>query len=348
MLIVAYFLLGLVVPFGVPGRAEAADPFLSDKAVQFLGQDYAKSGIINSEVGVGSYALYILTRADVDVGAWLHGGISLEDAVIATVKDDLSNADKVYAKHLAQDLVAMKVLGQNGLADQLVQILKNRQGSKGFEDTGPLSIYSNVPAFDLLSSAGLMDQINVDQVKGYILGKQYVKAGDARYGSWGSSDNDQYYADFMATAEAVRVLYRLDPGKSDAQIQKAVNNGLAWMKDRQKADGSFVAGMDDPVIDTCEVIVTLKTLGRDPDAWQSSEGKSAVDYLMGKALNPDGSFGTSQNAMDATWVLWAGLALDGKIDLPPQAQSGLQAQPDAHTRPGPEIFKDDLAPGRSA
>lgn len=334
-----YFLISLLAPLVAPGRAEA-DPFPSDKAVQFLGQDYARNGVINSDVGVGSYALYVLTRAGVDVSTWFHDGVSLKDAVIATVKEDLSNADKVRTKCLAQDLMAMKALDQNGLADQLLQILRNKQGSSGFEDAGPLSIYSNMPSFDLLSRAGLMDQINVDQAKGYILGKQYVKAEDARYGSWGSSDNDQYYADFMATAEAVRVLYRLDPGKSDAQIQAAVNNGLAWMKNQQKADGSFVAGMDDPVIDTCEVIVTLKTLGRDPGAWQSGEGKSAVDYLMGKALNPDGSFGTSQNAMDATWVLWAGLALDGKIELPPQAQYGLQAQPDAQTRPGPEIFKD--------
>lgn len=338
LLVAACFLLSLLAPLVTPGRAEA-DPFPSDKAVQFLCQDYARNGVINSDVGVGSYALYVLTQAGVDVSAWLHDGVSLKDAVIATVKDDISNAEKVRAKCLAQDLVAMKALGQNGLAGQLLQILRNKQGSKGFEDTGPLSIYSNMPAFDLLSRAGLMNQINVDQAKGYILGKQYVKAKDARFGSWGSSDNDQYYADFMATAEAVRVLYRLDPGKSDAQIQEAVNNGLTWMKNQQKADGSFVAGMDDPVIDTCEVIVTLKTMGRDPGAWQSSEGKSAVDYIMGKALNPDGSFGTAQNAMDATWVLWACLALNGKIDLPPQAQSGLQ-EPDTQTRPGTEIFKD--------
>jgi hypothetical protein len=328
------FLTGLPAPFIAPGRADAAVPFLSDKAVQFLGQEYAKSGINNSEAGVGSYACYIITRAGVDVGAWRHDGVSLEDAVIAAVKNDISDADKVRSKHLAQDLASMKALGQNELAGQLVQILRKKQGSKGFEDIGPLSIYSNVPAFDLLSRAGLMDQFDTGLAKAYILGEQYIGAQDAHHGSWGSSDDGQYYADFMATAEAVRVLCRLDPGKGDAQIQEAVNNGLAWMKSRQKADGSFVAGMDDPVIDTCEVIVTVKTMGMDPGAWQSSEGKSAVDYIMSKALNPDGSFGTSQNAMDAAWVLWACLALDGKIDAPPQAQSVSQVQP------GPEIFKD--------
>ena len=340
LVVAVCFLTGLPAPFIAPCRADAADPFLSDKAVQFLGQEYAESGINNSEAGVGSYALYIMSRAGVDVGAWRHDGVSLEDAVIAAVKNDISNADKVHSKHLAQDLAAVKALGQNDLAGQLVQILKTRQGSNGFEDTGPLSIYSNVPAFDLLSRAGLMDQFDTGLAKAYILGEQYVGAQDAHHGSWGSSDNGQYYADFIATTEAVRVLCRLDPGKNDAQIQEAVNNGLAWMKSRQKADGSFVAGMDDPVIDTCEVIVTLKTLGMDPGAWQSSEGKSAVDYFMSKALNPDGSFGTSQNAMDAAWVLWTCLALDEKIDAPPQAQSGPQGQPGSQIQPGPEIFKD--------
>jgi hypothetical protein len=37
--------------------------------------------------------------------------------------------------------------------------------------------------------------------------------------------------------------------------------------------------------------------------------------------------------MDATWVLWTCLALNGKIDVP-------EAQPDLQVQPGPEIFKD--------
>jgi len=79
-------LTGLPALFIAPCRADAAAPFLSDKAVQFLGQEYAESGINNSEAGVGSYALYIMTRAGVDAGAWRHDGVSLKYAVISTVK----------------------------------------------------------------------------------------------------------------------------------------------------------------------------------------------------------------------------------------------------------------------
>lgn len=307
LIVTVCLLVGLPSLFITCSRAEAANSYPLEQAVHYLGNEYASNGIINSDAGVGSYALFVLTRAGVDVGAWVHNGTGLKDAVISAVKNDIANADKVSAKCLAQDLAAMEALGQNGLTDQLVMILKNRQGKNGFDDTGALSIYSNVPAFDLLSSAGLINRLNTGQVTDYILEEQYIKAKDANYGSWGSSESDRYYADFMATAGAIRVLSRLDPEKSDAQIQEAINNGLGWMKNQQKAGGNFMAGMDDTLIDTCEVVVTLKTLGMDPGAWRSSEGKSALDYIMSNALNPDGSFGASQNAMDATWVLWTGL-----------------------------------------
>lgn len=335
--------LGLLMPLGVPGRVEAAVSPLADKAVQFLHRDYLKNGLINSEVGVGSYAFYVLSQAGVDAGAWVRQGVSFREAVLKAVRDDLDKAGEVRAKQLAQDLVAMQALGEKDLAGRLLQVLKNRQTDKGFEDIGPLSIYSNMPSFDLLSRAGLMDQINTGLARNYILEKQYVKAQNAQYGSWGSLDGNAYYADFMATAQAVRVLHCLDPEKKDPQVQEAIKNGLAWIQKQQKADGSFVAGMDDPVIDTAEVIVTLKTLGMDPAAWKSGTGKSAVDYLMSKALNADGSFGTSGNAMDATWVLWACLALEGKAkNQATQPQPGPQEESGRQTQPGMVVSFTDL------
>jgi hypothetical protein len=96
------------------------------------------------------------------------------------------------------------------------------------------------------------------------------------------------------------------------------------------------------VVDTAEAIVTLKLLGIDPVAWRSSEGKSPVDYLASGALNPDGSFGTSKNAMDATWVLWAFLALEGKgKNQVTQPQPGPREGSSQQTQPGAEAtFKD--------
>jgi len=279
----------------------------ADSAAQFLYDDYTNKGINNSGAGVGSYALYVLTQAGVDVSTWVYSGVILEDAVISAVYDDISNSSdpsKVSAKLLAQDLAAMRALGKSDLADQLVRILQNRQSSTGF-DTGDYSLFSNVPAYDLLGRTGSISVINVVYAKDYILGAQNQTVSDDAYGSWGFTWEGTYYADFMATAAAVRALNYLDPNKSDAPIQDAINNGLDWMKKQQQADGSFMAGMDDPAIDTAEMIVALKTLGMDPSAWKSNDGKSAVDYIMNDTLNPDGSFGTSKNDMDATWVLCA-------------------------------------------
>ncbi|MGB9804917.1 S-layer homology domain-containing protein, partial [Desulfofundulus sp.] len=330
------FFAGLLVPPGWSGRAEAAESSLADKAVQYLYHDYMKNGLLNSEVGVGAWALYVLNQAGIDTGTWRRQGVSLREAVLKAVRDDLDKAGEVRAKQLAQDLVAMQALGEKELAGRLLEVLKSRQNGQGFDDISPLSIYSNMPAFDLLGRAGLLDQVNTGLARSYILANQHVGKQDAHYGSWGSGDGSEYYADFMATAQAVRVLHYLDPQKQDPRLQEAVKNGLAWMQRQQKADGSFVAGMDDPVIDTAEVAVTLKTLGMDPAAWKSTAGKSAVDYLVSKSVNADGSFGTSGNAMDATWVLWACLVLEGKTEnAAAKPQTGTQVQPGAGT-----AFKD--------
>jgi len=314
LLLVVVMAVTLFMP--VTGARAAGSP--ADSAVQFLYNDYTKNGISNSEAGVGSYALFVLSRAGVNVGTWLNKGTNLRDAVVNAVSGDLANAadpSKVSAKLLAQDLAAVQVLGRNDLAGRLVQVLQSRQSSTGF-DTGDYSLFSNLPAYDLLGRTGLIGTINEDFAKNYILNTQDAAVADAAYGSWGFTYGGTYYADFMATAEAVRALHYLNNAGNDASIQAAIASGLDWMKKQQQADGSFMAGMDDPVIDTAEVIVTLKTLGMDPTAWKNG-GRSAVDYLMNKALNADGSFGTSRNDMDAIWVLCACNLLSTQFYLDP-------------------------------
>ena len=325
LFLVVLMTVALLLPMATAGVAGAAiSP--ANNAVQFLYNDYTNNGINNSEVGVGSYALYVLYQAGVDVSTWVYDNVNLEDAVISAVSGDISNASdqsKVSAKLLAQDLAAAKALGQDGynLAVQLVQIMQNRQSSNGF-DKGEYSLFSNVPAFDLLGRAGSISVINTVYAKEYILSRQLTVNKEV-YGSWGGSWTDDkgthYFADFMATAQAVRALHYLNTESNDASVQAAIYSGLDWMKNQQQDDGSFVTGWDDPVIDTSEVIVTLKILGMDPADWKSSGGKSAVDYLVNDALNADGSFGTSKNNMDATWALCAYNLLDTQFYLDPSS-----------------------------
>ncbi|MDD4238511.1 MAG: S-layer homology domain-containing protein [Desulfotomaculaceae bacterium] len=291
----------------------------ANSAVQFLCNDYTTNGVNNSDGGVGSYALYVLNQADVDVSTWEYIGEDLKDAVLSEVYGDIANAadpSKASAKLLAQDLAAAKSLGRDDLADQLVQVLKNRQSSTGFDS----NLYSDIPAYDLLGRVDSVGEINIDYAKESILGAQNTTAGDQNYGSFGGTFGGTFYPDFMTTAEAVRALNYLDPDKSDSQVQNAIDDGCSWLKSQQQADGSFnVGGWDDPVIDTAEVIVALKTLGMDTADWESSEGETAVDYLMNNALNADGSFGTSKNIMDATWALCAYNLLETQFYLDPSS-----------------------------
>ncbi len=334
------FMVFLPAVFPV-GRAEAAERQLMGQAAQYLKNEYEKNGVINADMGVGSYAFYILTAAGVDVSAWRHDGISLEDAVVSAIQSDIANSAQVSAKRLAQDLAAAKALGRENLVDQLLLALKNRQDSEGFDKSGSLSVYSNVPAYEILSRIDLIDRLDAGLARSYILETRYAGADDKYLGSWGSTDNGHFYADFMAVTGAVRMLHLMDAGGSDAEAAEAVNSGLDWLKRQQKAGGNFVAGMDDTLIDTCDVIVTLRELGIDPGSWVSSEGRSPVDYLMSEALNPDGSFGQSQNVMDAAWVLWACRALEEEAETQPAAQPQAQpVQPVQQEQPAPQSFKD--------
>ncbi|NPV28083.1 MAG: DUF4430 domain-containing protein [Firmicutes bacterium] len=304
LVLVLILAAAFLVPAANAGTS-GAPASLVDSAVQFLYKEYTQKGIDNSEYGVGSYALYVLKQAGVDVSSWVYNGQKLEDTVVDAVYKDLQNVDNIKAKTLAQDLVAVQALGRGDLVGQLLEVLKKRQTENGF-DNNPLS---DLSAFDLLGRAGRIDVLNAAYARDYILGQQLTVSDDV-YGAWGGSWTDKegthYFADFMATAQAVRALHYLDPTGSDPSVRAAIYNGLAWMQKQQQADGKFVANWwEDPAIDTAEVVVTLKALGRDPAEWKSSDGKTAVDYLLENVLNPDGSFGTSGNAMDATWVLSA-------------------------------------------
>ncbi|OAT81312.1 S-layer homology domain-containing protein [Desulfotomaculum copahuensis] len=310
------FLAGLLVPFAAPGAAEAngvgsgSYGNLIAKAVQFDQQTYASGQTLDS------YDAYVLTLAGVDVSSssWNYKGTSLKQAVIDNVYATINKPDAVPAKTIAQQILAVNQWGLTSLTSQLLKILAAKQSSSGF-DQGDYSSFSNVPAYMLLGQAGFLrsgSEIGASDAKDYLLATQSTSGANS--GAWTSS-----WADFMTTAQAVRALSFIPGTKDDPVIQKAIDNGLSWMQKQQQADGSVYTTKpfaDDPVIDTAETIVTLKTLGMDPAAWTSQDGKSLVDYLLNKALNPDGSFGTSKNVMDATWVLYTCLLLNGTISAP--------------------------------
>ncbi len=314
-------IMAVAVLCGAPGvKPAGASGAPINSAVQYLDHEYTTNGLANNDNGVGSYAFYVLRQAGVDVSAWEHGGTSLEEAVKTAIAGDLAKAADplvVSAKLLARDLAAADALGENDLADQLAQILQARESSAGFDENS----YSDIPAYDILGRAGRLNVTNAVYAKECILAAQNTTDGDPDLGSFGGMYEDVFYPDFMTTAQAVRALHYLDPDGNDGVIQEAINAALEWLKDRQQANGGFLGSdWDDPVTDTAEVIITLAALGLDPADWQSG-GNTAVDYMMSDALNEDGSFGTSRNAMDATWALCAynmmGITISPDITLSP-------------------------------
>lgn len=270
-----------------------------NNAVQYLYNEYITNGPDNSDGGVGAYALYMLVQAGVNVTTWEYGGTSLDEAVISAITDDLSNPG-TSAKRLAQDLAAADALGEGALAGDLLDELLDRESSSGFDSNA----YSDIPAYDILGRTGFISVVNEVYARDYILAAQQISVSDATYGSFGGG----WGPDFMVTAQAVRALHYLDPGDGDSEIQDAIDAALNWMEAQQQDDGSFTIESwgywDDKVIDTGELITALNALGMSPAAW-SAGGSTAVDYMQDDALNDDGSFGSSGNAMDAIWALSA-------------------------------------------
>ncbi len=275
---------------------------LQNAAVNWLRSDYQKNGVSD---GTGSFSFYLLNKAGVDTDSWMYKGVDLKEAVLAQMAQDVSQPDALSADALAQDLLAAQAAGQSDLAVQVLAVLQKKQQAIGFDNNE----YDNYEAYDLLSRSGNLGLFNTDWVKSYLL-SQTQKGADGHYTGWGSFDWKGATApDIMSTCETIRVLAALDPSKSDSEVQAAISDGLSLLQKQQQSDGSFTGGMDDPLIDTVEIIQTLNALGLQPDAWQSG-GQSAVDYLLDQAVNADGSLGSCQNAMDASWALDASLMLE--------------------------------------
>ncbi|MEW9124064.1 MAG: stalk domain-containing protein [Thermotaleaceae bacterium] len=261
------------------------------------------------------YDLSILKKAKLDIGTWLYNGKSMKNEGIDLIDTLLAEPNKrvidswsgsevlaYSAKTIAQGYLAMKELGESERANQLLQILKERQESTG-DGSFDSNVFSDIPAFEALGRAGSIHQIDTARAADYILSQQ-----ERTTGAW-----TRTYADFQATAQAVRSLIYLKPYVQEkADLQSAIDKGIEWLKLHQEEDGGFKTEWDDPVVNTAEIIYILKALDQDLNAWKKS-GKGPVDYMMSKALNEDGTFGITKNIMGNTWALDAYLMMGGLV-----------------------------------
>jgi len=217
---------------------------------------------------------------------------------------------KSKTKTIAQCLLALsRWKDDNARQDRLARLLAGRQKTADQDGKGSFenSVYSDMWAFIALGEAGKIDSIDTTGAKDYILSKQGAD------GSWGESFGDVYYADFLSTTQAIRALTYL-PDASSRQVQAAIDNGLAYLKGLQQADGGVYSTWDDPAIDNSELIVTLYKLDKDPSAgeWKNTEELTPVYYLLNNTMNADGSFGTTKNVFGAAEALSAYLLVNSQ------------------------------------
>lgn len=265
----------------------------------------------------GGYDVYILCQAEVDVASWVYDGISMEEKIIQLADEIIDNPHKkkldwqgnevnaYTSEKIAHQYLAMKGLGQSEKAHALLGVLIDRQSNSqegSFDNNG----FSDIAALEALGRGGDIDKVDTQKAVDYILSQQNTATG-----GWTSG-----WEDFKVTAQAVRVLtYLKDDVSNRDKVEQAIAKGIDWIKEKQQEDGSFNnGGWDDPVIDTSEVMHTLKLLGEDMNAWKHN-GKGPVDYIKNDALNADGTFGTSKNISDNTWALDAYLMLGGIVNI---------------------------------
>ncbi|MBF8982541.1 S-layer homology domain-containing protein [Lutibacter sp. B2] len=270
---------------------------------------------------VGSYDVYILKEAEVNVTSWVYDETSLKDSVIHIAEEVIKDPNKkkidwqgnevnaYSAKEIGYAYLAMNGVKETDKATDLLNILKDRQ-EKSENGSFDNDQFSDMVAFESLGRAKIIKEINIKDAIKYILGQQ----NDA--GAWG-------FGDFQTTAQAVRSLLYLKEYATDKNtVQESIDQGIEWIKGKQQEDGSFTVSSvwsgltywDDKVIDTSEAIYILKLLNEDLNSW-TKNGKGPVDYMTNDALNEDETFGSGKKNTDNTWALDVYLMLGGIVHI---------------------------------
>lgn len=289
-------------------NAEAAEDDsinnLINEAIKNNCESYMSGTPVDVQWGnFSSYDIYILAKAGTNFINFKYEGLSLAERAEILIDETIANEGtpaSSNSKRVAQDYITAEILGETEKAAVLLNILKDRQKESGEFDQGDYTIYNNLPAYDLLARSDVLTKsgISIDNAVIYILDNQDTT------GAWPWPTE---FNDFMVTNQAVRVLKAAENYSTvtPSAIQSAIDSGVTWLKSNQQDDGSFVAGYDDAVTDTSEMIYTLIKLGENPMELKSSKGNSSTDFMM-KGAYINGSFG---NVTSTTWALDAYMQL---------------------------------------
>ncbi|MBE0466446.1 MAG: S-layer homology domain-containing protein [Candidatus Desulforudis sp.] len=200
-------------------------------------------------------------------------------------------------KTVSQCLPALNEWNDAARVERLADILANRQkpadpGRGSFEN----SVDSDMWAFLALGESGKLSVINTVYARDYLLGKQQADTREED-GSWGETRDDVYCPDFLSTGQALRSLTYFPGYADDQDVTAAIEAGIEWLKSQSHDDGSYY--LDDPLVDTAELILTLARLDRDPAGpeWtRTVDGQAVgpVDYLRSHAHDSANVFAATQ------------------------------------------------------
>ena len=255
-----------------------------------------------------AFDFYVLKKTGIDLASWERNGTNIIDEAKSSIRTTIEAPEELSAKRLAQEHLVAKEMGETTNANQLLDILLARKAENENEDGSfDSNIFSDLPALEALGRSESLETILAEDTITFVLENQTDD------GYWGSA----WGADFVSTTQGIRTLHYFKDyisGDRLTIINEAIQKGLDWIKTQQNSDGSFPNSTDfawdDPVVDTSEVILTLKLLGIDPegDDWKTN-GKSGVDYLLNDAKNEDNTFGPNKNIPANTSVLDAMLKI---------------------------------------
>lgn len=70
------------------------------------------------------------------------------------------------------------------------------------------------------------------------------------------------------------------------QASGPINDGFAWLKSQQQADGGFGTGFSEgsDLGATCDVVLAIAAGGQDASVWVSDDGNSPLDYLYSQVV----------------------------------------------------------------
>lgn len=268
------------------------------------------------DAGYGNFSGYdvaVLVENGMDPSAWAYEETTVTSDAALLIETSLDTGNttgdfgsyNTSAKRIAQDAYAAKMLGMTAETAALVDLLEARQNTDGSLDGGAYGIYSDFPAYDILLRAGLLVESDLDMaaIVNYMTGSQDTT------GAWPIADEAMWIAnDFMSTNQAVRVLSGVRDVVSgyDSEIDSAIDSGLAWLQEQQQPDGSYMAGWDDPVVDTADMIYTAVILGEDANQWTSDTGNSPIDFFKNNTFQSLLALSTG-NIPSCTAILDAGV-----------------------------------------